>query len=123
MEWRLCRIKYKGKPSDQEEIVDNTRNASIPTLAEQQQQPPQSCLQPISDANFSDFSGGESQNNQQDSLQVNNMSENEPSNFSDLILQIEADFSYPYYDHFEDDQLQQFAASPEQLLPSIWSWQ
>ncbi|KAJ4723349.1 putative NAC domain-containing protein [Melia azedarach] len=121
-EWRLCRIKYKGKPRVQEEVVEiNIGNASIPTLAEQQQ-PPQS-FQTISKANFSHFPGGESQNNQQDSHEVNNISENEPSKSSDLILHMEADFSYPCYGHFEDDQLQQYADSPEQLLPSIWSWQ
>lgn len=110
--WRLCRIKYNGKPNVQEEVLENTIIASIPVLAEQQQQPPQT-LQPIWEANvFSNFSGGESQKNQQCSLEVKKMSENEPINVADLNMQMEVmdvekqqqnAFYYPYHYYFEDD--------------------
>ncbi|KAJ4723354.1 hypothetical protein OWV82_006737 [Melia azedarach] len=118
-------------PSVQEELLKNITNASIPILAEQQQQPPQT-LQPISKANVSsNFSGGENQNNQHCSLEVNKMSENEPLNFADLNMQMEMTdvekqlqiaFYDPCYYYLEDDQLEQFVDSSEQLFPSIWSW-
>ncbi|KAJ4723350.1 NAC transcription factor [Melia azedarach] len=120
-EWRLCKIKYKGKPSAQEE-QENIRKASS--------QPAQD-LQQISQANFPHPCDGESQQTQLYSSQVSNMCGNEPHNLAELDLKMETieneqqqqiAFYDPLYDHFDDDQLKQFADSSELLFPNIWSW-
>lgn len=120
-EWRICKIKYKGKPSTQEEL-ENVRSASL--------QPAQNVLQ-IAEANPPHSLGGENHQYQRYSSQVVNMYGNEPYNLAELDLQMEGienkqqqqiAFYDPFHDHFDDDQVEQFADSSEQLFSNIWSW-
>ncbi|KAL5781089.1 hypothetical protein ACOSP7_006118 [Xanthoceras sorbifolium] len=125
LEWRLCKIKYKGKPSAQEEM-ENIRKAyqlssyesggsssmgMHPDFVGEQQE--QQALQNLEDNNYY------MQNMQMESMDQQVL-QYQPTLASNDPFETQFNTNY-YVDH---DQLEQPPAdSPEQLFPSLWSWQ
>ncbi|XP_031284000.1 NAC domain-containing protein 55-like [Pistacia vera] len=104
-EWRLCKIKYKGKPSVQEEL-ENMRN--VYRLR-------------------NEFEGGSSSSSRTN-LQPNSVSEQEQqqpqAGFHELIDNVyEPILSENFYSNHDYLEQQDGDALEELVFPSIWSWQ
>ncbi|KAJ0035222.1 hypothetical protein Pint_25743 [Pistacia integerrima] len=149
-EWRLCKIKYKGKPSAQEELENSRKGvasnkdfeagSSIMSLqsefvGDQHQQPQPLQLENVCEPCFEAISsmetqeqfgfGGEEPLQSDQLLQLDNVYElyftqNMLLEVIDEKLQQSKASCDPYY---FDGQIEQPADSSEQLFLSLWSWQ
>ncbi|XP_044480792.1 NAC domain-containing protein 41-like [Mangifera indica] len=134
-DWRLCKIKYKGKLSAQEEM-ENCRKGATPgnkdveasssIIGEQLQQPQQLQLEnSLCEPCFEAISPMEMQEQSDHLLQLDNVCElyftqNMLLEVIDEKLHQSKASCDPY---FFDGQIEQPADSSEQLFLSLWSWQ
>ncbi|KAH7572788.1 hypothetical protein JRO89_XS03G0013900 [Xanthoceras sorbifolium] len=128
-EWRLCKIKYKGKPSAQEEM-ENIRKAYQLSNYESGGSSSMEAMENIRNA-YPNFVGEQQalQNLDNNNYYMQNM---QMEAMDQQVLQyqptlasndpFETQFNTNYY--VNHDQLEQPPAdSPEQPFPSLWSWQ
>ncbi|KAL5784034.1 hypothetical protein ACOSQ2_006426 [Xanthoceras sorbifolium] len=106
-EWRLCRMKYKGKPSAQEEL-ENIRKASS------------SMCMPPEDMNY----GHEGDDNFMENTQLQVIDEQQQQQQQQSTTLASNDPFQTNYNYF-GDQVEQTDSSEslDQLLHGLWSWQ
>nr|UBT01685.1 NAC transcription factor 81 [Litchi chinensis] len=110
-DWRLCRVKYKGKPSAQEEL-ENVRKASCSTGTQPDL---------IGEENPDQMNYEHEADQFAEDTQLQVVDEQEQQSISAFISNdpFQTQFSTNYY---LGDQIEQTDSS-EQLFPTLWSWQ